>query len=314
MTRTAKKRVKGHTYLYAERSFRLPSGKVAKAAKLIKEAKDAENETVQRALDEQEVAAHQKEALARYRRDAVLTEEKLRKLERYRVEYKRIKRRLSPVQRRDLIDRFSINFTYESNALEGNSLTLKDVTLILTEERLPSNKELREVYETRNTRAANDLLFANKVKLTIPSIRKLHRIVVEGTGVATGFKRAPNFLVMRDVQTARPERVQEELHELLRWLEESEEHPLKKAADFHARFERIHPFEDGNGRVGRILLNAILLKEGYPPLIIRKSARIAYLSALEAHDKGYQAKLHRFLLAKLEQSFEKFFQVYIEYL
>ncbi|GAG39592.1 unnamed protein product, partial [marine sediment metagenome] len=91
-------------------------------------------------------------------------------------------------------------------------------------------------------------------------------------------------------------------------------HPLKLAIEFHARFEKIHPFEDGNGRVGRMLLNAMLLEKGYPPLIIRKTARVAYFSSLEAFDRGHKDKLERFLLEKIKKTFNNFFEIYVKYL
>ena len=79
-------------------------------------------------------------------------------------------------------------------------------------------------------------------------------------------------------------------------------------------FEKVHPFEDGNGRVGRLIINIMLLSNGYPPLIIRKSQRIAYFAALEAFDNGHTGKLERFLVEKYKETYEKFFKMYIKYL
>jgi Fic family protein len=144
----------------------------------------------------------------------------------------------------------------------------------------------------------------------------IHSILVKDTEVPLGFKKLPNYLVMRNLKTTPPEKVEEEINNLTSWYEANKGkiHPLKLAAEFHARFESIHPFEDGNGRTGRILLNAILLEHNYPPLIIRKTARIAYFSSLEAFDKGHKDKLERFLLDKIKDTFEKFFKVYVKYL
>ncbi len=301
-------------YLYAERSIRLPDGTVKKFSKLIHERDEAGSKMVADHFKKQELEAYRHAALATYRPDHILTKEKLAKVETYRAEYRILIRALTPQQRKDLIDRFTVNFTYESNALEGNSLTLKDVAVVLMEERVPAGKELREVFETRNTREANELLFKKKIKIDIPEIVKLHALLTKETGVARGFKRFPNFLLMRDVQTTPPEKVEDEMRALVARYQESDDHPLRAAAEFHARFERIHPFEDGNGRVGRVLLNAILLENGYPPLIIRKTSRNAYLSALAAHDNNHADKLERFLLEKYEATFEKFFKIYTEYL
>ena len=91
-------------------------------------------------------------------------------------------------------------------------------------------------------------------------------------------------------------------------------HPLQLAAKFHGWFENIHPFEDGNGRVGRFLMNIILVNRGYPPLIIRKTQRISYFNALEDSDNGRSITLERLLYERLKETHEKFFKVYVKYL
>jgi Fic family protein len=121
---------------------------------------------------------------------------------------------------------------------------------------------------------------------------------------------------MRDIKTTPPEKVEQEINNLIEWynLSKNKEHPMKLASEFHARFEKIHPFEDGNGRVGRLLVNAILLDKDYPPVIIRKTMRQSYFSALEAYDNGYKDKLCRFFIEKFQRTFNEFFKVYVEYL
>lgn len=310
------KKIKGRKYLYAEYSFRLPDGKIKKISKLVKKNDDKESKKIKDYFLKKEIESYQDYALKKYKSDIVLSEEKIKEIESIRIEYKHLTKTLTKNQMKDILDRFTINFTYESNAIEGNSLTLKDVTFILAENIVPKGKNLREVYETRNTRLANELLFNNKIKITIQDIIKLHSILIKDTDVQEGFKKIPNFLLMRDVKTTPPEKVEEEMKNLIEWYDQikKEEHPIKIATDFHGRFERIHPFEDGNGRVGRILINAILIENGYSPLIIRKTMKTAYFSALEAHDKGYKTKLERFILEKFKKTFKNFFQVYIKYI
>lgn len=310
------KKIKGKKYLYAEYSFRLPDGRVKKISKLIKKIKDKEKKEIKDYFREKEIEAHQKHALSQYKTDYVLTKEKIEKIEAIKVEYKSLLKTLTKKQMKDILDRFMINFTYESNAIEGNSLTLKDVTFILIENIVPKGKDLREVYETRNTRIANGLLFNNRIKITIKGIIKLHSILIKDTGVQEGFKKLPNVLLMRNVETTPPEKVEEEMKKLVVWYDKmkGKEHPIRIASEFHGRLERIHPFEDGNGRVGRVLINAILLENKYPPLIIRKTMRTSYFSALEANDKGYKSKLERFILYKFERTFNNFFKVYVKYI
>ncbi len=302
--------------LYAEYSFRMPDGSIKKLSKFIEKKDDISSSDIKEYFLVKETEAYQDYANNRYTPDLIFTKEKISKMETYRVEYKKIINTLSKNQMNDVLDRFTANFTYETNAIEGNSLTLKEVTMMFSENIVPKGKNLREVYETRNAREANEMLFGNRVKIDNESIISLHKLIVKETGVNSGFKKLPNFLVMRDVKTTKPENVEEEIQKLIDWYNKFKDstHPLKLAAEFHARFEKIHPFEDGNGRVGRILINAILLENKYPPLIIRKTIRQSYFEALSAYDKGHKAKLERFLIEKYEETFEKFFRIYVKYL
>jgi len=316
MVSSSYKTINGKKYLYAEHSFRLPNGKIKKISKLIQKDDDKNSQIVKDYFLRKQIEFYQKYALETYEKDAVFTEEQLKKLEAMRIEYNEIIKRLTKKQVKDILDRFTVNFTYESNAIEGNSLTLKDVTLILNENIVPKDKDLREVYETRNTREVYELLFNKKIKINMESMINVHSILVKDTGVQTGFKKLPNYILTRNLKTTSPEKVRKDINDLLEWYEynKSKKYPLKLATEFHARFERIHPFEDGNGRTGRVLLNAILLNYNYPPLIIRKTSKTAYFSSLEAFDNGHRNKLERFFLEKIKRTFNNFFKIYIKYI
>jgi Fic family protein len=310
------KTINSRIYLYAEYSFRLPDGKSKKISKLIQNRSEKDSNEIKEYFLLKEINAYQNYAIKKYKSDLVLTVEQIKQLEQIRVEYKEIKNRFTKKQIKDILDRFTVNFTYESNAIEGNSLTLKDVTLILGENITPKNTDLREVYETKNTREVHELLFKNKINITINDMIKIHSILVKDTGVSFGFKKLPNFITMRNLKTTLPENVEKEIKDLVKWYDNNKNklHPLRLASIFHANFERIHPFEDGNGRTGRVLLNSILLKFSYPPLIIRKTSRLAYFYSLEAFDNNYKDKLERFLLDKLKHTFNNFFKIYVKYL
>ena len=106
------------------------------------------------------------------------------------------------------------------------------------------------------------------------------------------------------------------MNKLLLWYEKERYkiHPLELAFKFHHKFEMIHPFADGNGRVGRMLLNYILLKEGYFPIIIRKNQREKYIKALDAADRGKYVVLMRFAIDKVKETYRKFFETYYNHL
>jgi len=304
---------------YLEKSIRLPTGKVKKYSVYLKDYQPS-NKNYDLKQYEERLRDKIREELTvlasrHYKKDVIYDKALLGRLEEIRLGYKDITSKLSKKQLEDIIDRFTINFTYESNAIEGSSLTLKDVTFILHENRVVKDKDLKEVNETLNTREAMQLVFDNKLKINEADIIKLHKILVKGTGITVGYKKLPNFLLGRRIETTLPEKVEQEMKTLIDWYHQNKAvHPLQRAAVFHGRFERMHPFEDGNGRVGRLLINIILLSNGYPPLIIRKTQRVSYLGALEAFDNNYEGKLNRFLIDKYKDTYKKFFKIYIKYL
>ena len=252
-------------------------------------------------------------AVRNYQKSNIFDGELIKRLEEIKIGYREILKKLTKKQMQDIIDRFTVNFTYESNAIEGNSLTLKDVAIVLHEKRVLKGKELREIYETLNTRKAMELIFSNKLKINKNAIVKLHEILTKNTGISAGFKKLPNFILGRNVKTTSPENVEEEMDDLIGWYYENKGmHPLQRATIFHGKFEKIHPFDDGNGRVGRLLINIMLLNHNYPPLIIRKSHRISYFNCLEAFDNGHEDKLNRFLVEKYKKTYEKFFNDVLE--
>ena len=313
MTFTRKKKINGKERTYAEQSFRLPDGRVRKASIYISAHRTVPN--IDKHLNDKKISSFQDWAGSFYEKNSIFSEDTLRSCEYMAHEYRRLMSKLTEQQRKDVLDRFTINFTYESNAIEGNSLTLKDVTFIIKEGKMLAGKDLREVYETVNTRKAIDMIFSKAFDLSEKDIIRLHKVLVENTGVSPGYKKFPNYLLGRNIKTTLPERVADEMKKLIHDYEHQEKlHPLQKAALFHGRFEQIHPFEDGNGRVGRLLIVIMLLKQGYPPLIIRKSQRLAYFGALEAFDNKHPEKLYWFMIEKYKKTFENFFSEYIKYL
>lgn len=314
-----KKIINNKERYYIEYSFRYPNKKSKKISIYLKKYKEKNKE---KTIKEYTPILKKKEekllieyALKNYKKNHIFNKDRIIKIEKSKLEYKRIIKSLSKQQFKDIIDRFTVNFTYESNALEGNSLTLKDVTLVLHENVTIKGKNLKEVYETRNTKEAMELVFQNKFKINKRDIIKLHFILLKNMGVSKGFKKLPNHLLMRDLETTLPEKVESEIDNLIEWYnKEKSLHPLEKATIFHGRFEKIHPFQEGNGKTGRMLINTMLIKNNYPPLIIRKNQRISYFSSLETFDHKHEDKLKRFIIEKYKNTFEKFFKIYIKYL
>ena len=300
-------------YKYLVKSIRLPDGIIKK---LEIRNKNQSREELEKMFEKKEKEAYYKYVLKQFKTDHIFTKEEFRKIEETRVDYRKILKRLTKVSLKDLLDRFTANFTYESNALEGNSLTLKDVVMVMFENASIKGKDLREIYETRNSRNVIELIIKNKFKVRHKDIIKMHGILMKDIGVQKGYKKFPNEIMGSKIKTTSPEKVYLEMDNLINWYNQNKYdiHPIKLAALFHGKFEQIHPFEDGNGRVGRFLINIMLIDNKYPPLIIRKSQRLSYLKALENFDNKHTDNLERFILEKFKDTYKKFFEVYVKYI
>jgi Fic family protein len=184
---------------------------------------------------------------------------------------------------------FTSLFTYDSNAIEGNSLTLEETSYLLFEKRVPSSKSLREINETLNHKLAFDYILNYKEDITKEFILELHKLVVKGTlkdsliNQIGKYRDLQVYIRGRDWLPPKPEDVPKEMKDLLSWytLNKTELHPLILASYFHVAFETIHPFVDGNGRVGRFLMNFILHKHKYPMINIPSKIKFKYYQALE---------------------------------
>ena len=316
MVHLKKKKIRGRYYLYAVKSIRLPDSRIKKLYKLVKKPSEAKSPELEAFFDEKEAEAFIGYSQKYNELPKLHDKDGLRKIERMRIEYRKILARLSSNQLKDLFDRFTVNFTYESNAIEGNSLTLKDVAIVIHENASIKGKSLREIYETRNSREVVDLILRKKFDIREKDIFKMHSMLVKDMEIPKGYKTVPNYIQGRQIVTTLPEKVAGEMKHLLNQYAKKklQVHPLQLASWLHGCFEGIHPFEDGNGRVGRFLINVILVNAGYPPLIIRKTQRISYFNALEKFDNGRSMVLDGFLYERLKETHGKFFKVYIKYL
>ncbi|MBN2142420.1 Fic family protein [Candidatus Woesearchaeota archaeon] len=321
MVHVQERKLKGKSYLYLDKSIRI-GGKVFKISKylgvkadLSKARINDEMKKFSLELDEKIVSYLTKHIENNFKIQYPLIQEEVRKIEEMNLKYKEIKRSLTRSDWLDIKKRFIANFIFESNALEGNSLTLKNFSEIIFENKTAASTDLREVYDAKNSYAVFSKLFNERKEMSEASILGIHRMIMKNIDERTGYKKIPNVILGRNMELTIPENVPEEMKKLIRWYEENNKlHPLELAFKFHHKFERIHPFADGNGRVGRMLLNHILIRKGYYPIIIRKSHRNRYLKALRAADLGKSIPLMRFALEQAKETYRKFFEVYYNYL
>jgi Fic family protein len=119
-----------------------------------------------------------------------------------------------------------------------------------------------------------------------------------------GFKKEE--VIVGNSQTTPPEKVKEELTNLVKWYRANKNklHPLILAFEFHKRYEFIHPFRDGNGRTGRLIMNKILMSAGYSPIIVYKDNKLSYFNALEKSKEGKLKNYYQFMLEQADKSYD----------
>ncbi|MBQ1729338.1 MAG: Fic family protein [Oscillospiraceae bacterium] len=191
----------------------------------------------------------------------------------------------------------SIAFAYHSGKIENEKITYHDTREIFDHDGVTSyTGDLRTLFEIRNAKEANELFFASFSKrrpIDESLIKEFQYKLTENTydtrrfklGERPGEYKRHDYVTGREEIGAAPEDVAEEMDELIAELQEvTDDKALIAAAYFHAKFENIHPFADGNGRTGRLIMNYLLVLHNHPPIVIHEEDRRAYFAALEAWD------------------------------
>ncbi len=197
-----------------------------------------------------------------------------------------------------LTEEFVVEFTYNSNAIEGNTLTLRETDMVLrglTIDQKPLKDHMEAVGHKDAFYFVRDQV-KEQAPLSERVIKQIHYLVLadkeEDRGV---YRRVPVRIMGAKHEPVQPYLIQPKMEQLLEAYKNSTEHIIPRLAQFHIEFEGIHPFIDGNGRTGRLLVNLELMKAGYPPIDIKFTDRIAYYNAFDEyygkHNLGAMEKL-----------------------
>lgn len=199
--------------------------------------------------------------------------------------------------KQEIYKNFIIEFAYNTTSIEGNTIKLEEARKLLDDGLTPKNRTLREIYDLQNTEKVFLTLLENKNKkekqrLSNNLIIDIHKNLMENIDPRTGYRTSDVRVIKANFKATPEPYVKTDMDLLLKWYERNRRHlhPLVIATIFHHKFEKIHPFMDGNGRVGRIILNFILLNNEYPPFIVHKKKRDAYLQALRTADRSELTK------------------------
>ena len=235
-------------------------------------------------------------------------------------------------------DKLRYAWTYNSNAIEGNQLTLGDTIFFLQEGLTVSGKPLKDFLDAQNHSEAIDYL-SGVVQGDLPIdthlLRSINQILLKHVDYIFGkdalgkpiqkkmyageYKKEPNYVLQMDgtIHTyVEPFDVSPQMEDLCKWIDAklNKQHPIITASVAHYNHVRIHPFQDGNGRGSRILMNLILMRQHFTPAIIEVSKRREYLSCLKAADKGDLIPFTEFAIDSVNQTQRVVLEAINEYL
>ena len=223
---------------------------------------------------------------------------------------------LRPVSGRSLaeLDKwYDVELTYTSNALEGNSLTRNETAIILEKGITVSGKPLKDHLEATGHKEA--LAYVREMaKHGEPvreiDIRNIHRLVLQKLepDEAGRYSQHQRVIAGSSLLLPSPAEIPSRMGDFARWLEQAPQ-TSETAFDAHEGLVTIHPFSDGNGRTARLLMNLLLLKGGYPPVVIRPEDRPAYFDALDATRSGDRPAYHRFMNIRLESALDHHLEI-----
>jgi Fic family protein len=239
-------------------------------------------------------------------------------------------RPLAPEQEQRVLQKFRLEWNYNSNAIEGNSLTLGETRSLLLHGLTAAGKPMRDHLDVKGHNEAVLALedfVRSEYPLTEQFIREMHQLLL-GEAYQTPaqtpdgqptrkrivpgrYKTSPNNVLTATGEMfyfATVEETPGRMMDLVDWYRQEDAaptlHPVALAAEFHYRFVRIHPFDDGNGRMSRLLMNLILLRHGYPMTVIKATDRNRYLAALSAADAGDPEPFLSFIIENVEGSLQ----------
>ena len=255
--------------------------------------------------------------------------------ERLRVQIAELRERLgglpSPEEAEGIWRGIWLEEAHHSTAIEGNTLVLKQVEILLAEGRAVGNKELSEYLEVRGYATAADWVYGHGLRpgawsdgdlISLAEVRHVHALAMTPVWDVAPHPRAtdregPGSFREHDIEPfpggMQPPQWTDVPAQMRDWINDAaglrrdDQTPIAEAlAELHARFEQIHPFLDGNGRAGRLILNLLFVRLGIPPAIIYKGDRARYLNALRRADEGDPGPLGEFLARAVLDNLYKF--------
>lgn len=225
------------------------------------------------------------------------------------------KRPLNEGELRELRKWYDVTYTYHSNAIEGNSLTLAETKVVIEDGVTVGGKPLREIYEVKNHKKVLDMMFDfvdGGTPLDEAMILNLHKVLLaeidtENAGV---YRKVQVYISGSEEELPPASEVPALMSDFFYWYEseKSNVNPCLLASQFHYKFVKIHSFVDGNGRMARLLANLILVQNGYPPMIVPVVRRLEYIRSIQEGSDAFDA----FMMTVIVESMKDYLRMVSE--
>jgi len=214
--------------------------------------------------------------------------------------------KLNSIEKKKYGENFIVRFTYNSNAIEGNRLSLRETSIILTENIIPTGTVPNDYNETINSKDCYEFMKVYNSEFNQKFLLKVHKLLTKNTNCKIIGKYRNHDVKISGSEwiPPTPKKVREEMKKVFQWYYYAKKklHPVELGAILHNKLVRIHPFADGNGRISRIVMNWILIKNKFPMFYIEKKDKIRYYNTIEKGDKGNdEAIVHYITKILIEQ-------------
>ncbi len=277
----------GKEYYYVTKNFRVGPNKWKKVRKYLGREKP-DKKTLESTIKALELEAKNRGMFIKSK-FAYLDETDAEKLEDVHNAFRKWFGKLRIEDRESYQSDFLIRFTYNTNAIEGNRLSLRETAMIFNEGIIPEGASINDFNEALNSRDVFGYIKEYKGELNKRFLLKLHKEVAKNTKcrIIGAYRDSEVRISGSDWVPPPAEELPDRMKKFFQWYNNHKNrlHPVELGALAHVKLVQIHPFTDGNGRVARVVMNWILLKKGYPMFYIETKKKIHYYNALEAEDK-----------------------------
>lgn len=292
-------------YYYVTKNFRVGGKKWKKIRRYIGD-KPPTKEQTKKAVEGIETEASERGLMKPQSKFTYLSDEEAERLQDLKEVFKRWYGKLDSAGKKKYDEDFIVRFTYNSNAIEGNRLSLRETGMILTENMIPAGATPNDYNEAINSKDCYEFMKGYSGEFNQKFLLKVHKMLTQNTNcrIVGGYRDYDVRISGSEWMPPAHGKVKEEMRKVFQWYYAARKklHPVELGAILHNRLVRIHPFADGNGRTSRVVMNWILMKNGFPMFYIELRDKIRYYDAVEEGDRGNdEAIVHYIAKVLMEQ-------------